>query len=90
MSSAVPDTRQVKVAYCQACGGWVLASTFPACEGRKDSIKEFATCARAGNNINVLLLTDYNNANVPMCGCWLKKKKKVQPQLFDAADTETP
>ena len=78
------DIRQVKAAICQKCSGWVMVSCFPDCEKRPESRREFVKCINDGDEITVLLLTEWNASaqRKVMCAGHKKTKAKKQPGLF--------
>ena len=79
------DTRQVKVAICQHCGGWVMAGCFPESEKRADSRRAWTKCVNAGHEIKVVLLTEWNTGPEREKMCMGHKKTKAK-----AADLFAP
>lgn len=75
LETPAADTRQVQAAYCRVCGGWIVVACFPDCQSRKDTQKQFAACAVAGDTVKVLLLTEWNASDCELCSCPKPPKK---------------
>jgi hypothetical protein len=52
------DKLKVKLALCKDCGGWIMQSTFPTCETRADSRREFNKLIKQGHDIDVVTLRE--------------------------------
>lgn len=73
------DIRQVKVATCQVCQGWVMAGCFPKSEEDDDAAREWRKCVKAGHKISVVMLTEWNTGPLSEVMCKGHKPEKVAP-----------
>ena len=73
------DLRQVKVATCQVCQGWVMAGCFPKSEEDDEAAREWRKCVKAGHKISVVLLTEWNTGPLSEVMCRGHKPEKVAP-----------
>lgn len=66
------ESVQVKAAFCKTCSGWIILSVMPGAETRKESIKEFTACAKAGDTIKIIPLREAHRLR-NKCMCYTKK-----------------